>query len=288
MTRHQRQWTVRSIGIVAAGVALVAAVAVLPGDGAMASATTTAGGRSPLQPASPVHVNTNGHGRSVTNATQNSLNWAGYAVTGARFTDVTGSWTQPAVTCPKNQAQESAFWVGIDGFSGSDPTVQQVGTDSDCTQGHGKKGGGPNYYAWYELYPQAFVALSSTTYPVAPGDPLSASVSQSGSAYTLSISDGFKWSFSTTQTPSITPLDSSAEWVAEAPTSCAKHCKSVPLADFGSVGFTGASANHQAISAPAFTNYQITMSTKNAKKILAVPSALTSGGTAFTVTWLQN
>ena len=131
--------------------------------------------------------------------------WAGYAVTGATFTNVAGSWIQPTATCPKNQLQEAAFWVGIDGYSSSDPTVQQVGTDSDCTKEKGKTGGGPDYYAWYQLYPESDVVLSSSTYPVTPGDAITASVSVSGSVYTLAISDGSKWHFTTSQTPETQP-----------------------------------------------------------------------------------
>ena len=82
-----------------------------------------------------------------------SLDWAGYAVTGAVVTTVSGSWVQPAATCPGTKATESAFWVGIDGFAATDPTVQQIGTDSDCIKGSKKKPGGPSYYAWYEMYP---------------------------------------------------------------------------------------------------------------------------------------
>jgi hypothetical protein len=200
---------------------------------------------------------------------------------------VAGSWVQPTATCPKNQLQEAAFWVGIDGYSASDPTVQQIGTDSDCTKEKGKSGGGPNYYAWYQLYPQSDVVLSTTSYPVAPGDPLTASVSVSGSVYTLSIADGAKWHFSTSQTPTTQPLNSSAEWITEAPCT-GSHCKILPLADFGTVGFTGASANDQAISYSGFTGHQIDMTSKSGKKTKAQASALSGGGSAFSVDWLSN
>ena len=87
-------------------------------------------------------------------ATQTSVNWAGYAVTGPSVSNVAGNWAQPTATCPKNQNQQAAFWVGIDGYSATDPTVEQIGTDSDCTKATKRKPGGPNYYAWYQLYPQ--------------------------------------------------------------------------------------------------------------------------------------
>jgi hypothetical protein len=236
-----------------------------------------------MEPASPVHITTPKNGLTPESGTQTSLDWAGYAVTGPTFSNVAGSWTQPTAICPKNQVQQAAFWVGIDGYSSSDPTVEQVGTDSDCTKGK-KKGGGPNYYAWYQLYPQPDVVIPKT---VTPGDAISASVSVSGPVYTLTISDGSKWSYSIAQTPPTQPQNSSAEWIAEAPSSCTgSKCKILPLADFGSLGFTGASANGQAISSTAFTNDQINMTKKKGKVTLAQTSALAPGGSAFTITWL--
>ena len=52
-----------------------------------------------------------------------SSNWSGYAVTGVgstatvastsmSFTDVTGTWTQPAATCTPGQSTSAAIWVG--------------------------------------------------------------------------------------------------------------------------------------------------------------------------------
>lgn len=241
--------------------------------------------RSPLQAASPVHVNGVGHNGKPRSGTQNSLDWAGYAATGATFTTVAGSWTQPAATCPRSQAQEAAFWVGLDGFAPTDPTVEQIGTDSDCARG--KKAGGPTYYAWYQLYPQSDVVLPTRAYPVAPGDAIHAGVSVSGSAYVLTMSDGTKWQFTTTQTPTARPRNASAEWITEAPSSCsASKCKILPLADFRSVGFTAASADHQPISSSGFASYQINMTTKGGRKTKAQTSALTAGGSAFSVTWL--
>ena len=146
--------------------------------------------------------------------------------------------------------------------------------------------GGPSYYAWYQLYPQS-VAVLPPSYSVAPGDAISASVSVSGSVYTLSISDGTKWHYSTTKTPPTLPQNSSAEWIAEAPCTGSK-CKVLPLAAFGSVAFSGASANHQPISYSGFTDNQIDMTNKSGKKTEARTSALSAGGSAFTVTWLSN
>src|SRR5437899_2952963 len=71
-----------------------------------------------------------------------STNWSGFAVTGSGVTDAKGSWIVPSVTCSSSTTY-SSYWVGIDGYSSN--TVEQTGTDSDCSSGHGV------YYAWYEF-----------------------------------------------------------------------------------------------------------------------------------------
>jgi Peptidase A4 family len=224
------------------------------------------------------------------NSISKSTNWAGYAVTGTPVTSITGSWVEPSVTCPGTKVEQAAFWVGIDGFAASDPTVQQIGTDSDCTKKVKKVLGGPSYYAWFEMYPSALVVLPSATYPVSPGDVISASVTSSGSSYVLAMSDSGRWSYSTTQVPATAPpLNASAEWITEAPTLCTKSaCKVVSLADFGSVPFSGATVNGLAIDAAGLSDNQITMTkTLTSKKDKASTSALGPSGESFTVTWVH-
>jgi hypothetical protein len=60
-----------------------------------------------------------------------SANWSGFAVTGSKFTNAAGSWHVPGVDCAKTPNTYSSFWVGIDGYS--DKTVEQIGTESDCS-----------------------------------------------------------------------------------------------------------------------------------------------------------
>ncbi len=218
-----------------------------------------------------------------------SLDWAGYAVTGSGVTSVSGSWVQPTVTCPGTKLQQSAFWVGIDGFAASDPTVEQVGTDADCTKKAKKNPSHPVHYAWFELYPAGLVVLPPAIYPVVPGDVLSGSVQVSGSSYVITLVDAGRWTFHTTQTPASQPQNSSAEWITEAPTLCTgTKCKVAPLADFGSIGFTGATVNGMPIATSGLAQHEITMTTKKAKAVKAAPSILSSGGSAFSVSWFQN
>ncbi len=227
------------------------------------------------------------HGLSSVNGKSSSTDWAGYAVTGSGVKTVSGSWKQPAVTCPVNQVQQAAFWVGIDGFSQSDPTVQQIGTDSDCTKTAGKSTGTPNYYAWYEMYPQSVVYIPKGMYPVYPGDVIGTRVSHTGTSYTLSISDTTRrWAFTTVQTATTTPLNSSAEWIVEAPCSAATPCTVLPLADFHTIAMSGL-VDGSTISGSGLSVHQITMVTSGGT-VKASPSALSPSGGTFTVAWKHN
>jgi hypothetical protein len=227
------------------------------------------------------------HG-STGNDTVTSSNWAGYAVQAAsQFTDVKGSWVQPAVTCNTPSAQYAAFWAGIDGYSSN--SVEQLGTDSDCT-GRNR----PSYYAWYEMYPAYSVNISTTKYPVKPGDAMSAEVSVSGTTFTLSMSDATeRWSFSTTQSGSGL-AQSSAELIAESPEICNHSCKLAQLSDFGTVNFTGSQAALAGGTDEPFSSFTADngphdiIATTSAGQVRAQPSALSAAGTAFSIAWEHN
>jgi hypothetical protein len=201
----------------------------------------------------------------ITNST--STNWSGYAATGGPFTSVSASWTQPGASCGAGETSYSSFWVGLDGYSSN--TVEQTGTDADCSSGT------PRYYAWYEMYPKFPVNLSN---PVQPGDSMSASVSvANGGRFTLTISDSTRnWTVSTTQRLNKASL-SSAEVIAEAPSS---RGGVLPLANFGTVSFSGASAN--GVSLSSFNPDDITM--QSGSTVKAQPGKISSSG-SFSVTW---
>ena len=209
-----------------------------------------------------------------------SSNWSGYAVQtnltnpqNGAVTYVTGSWTVPAVTCTGSAAY-SSVWAGIDGYS--DNTVEQLGTDQDCTSS------GPRYYAWYEMYPKFPTNLN---YVVKPGDVISAEVSYVGSnKFILTMSDPAQgWKFSTTQRSRA--QRSSAEWIVEAPWSGGV----LPLADFGTANISHATAtlnNHTGpIDDNAWQYDRIVMDNPNGQT--ATPSNLsgTRSGSNFSVTW---
>jgi hypothetical protein len=240
--------------------------------------------------------------RHVTNV--QSQNWSGYADNQDTYNSVAASWTQPTVNCnaggggaagifngllggdglgnllgPGSSA--SSFWVGLDGYSSN--SVEQLGADSDC---NGKT---PTYYAWWEMFPNPSQPLSSS-YPVHPGDQMTAWVASNGSGtdFYLALKDSTAgWSFATNQTASPGFGRTSAEVVAEAPSSCnILFCSELPLADFGQVGFGSAdlidnAGNNGSIA--AFNANAITMASGN--KTLAVPSDLSADGRSFSVSW---
>ena len=201
----------------------------------------------------------------ITNST--STNWSGYAATGAKFTSISSSWSEPTVICGAGETSYSSFWVGLDGDTSN--TVEQTGTDADCSSGV------PQYYAWYEMYPKYPSNLTGT---VRPNDALTASVTTDGvGRFTLSIADSTQhWSFITTQRLNHAAL-ASAEVIAEAPSS---RSGVLPLADFGSVNFGASNAN--GVSLASFNPDQIAMVSGSTTK--AQPSSIQSNG-SFSVTW---
>jgi Peptidase A4 family len=215
-----------------------------------------------------------------------STNWSGYAVESpTQFTEVTGTWVEPPASCTTTGHTYAAFWVGLDGYNSK--SVEQLGTDSDCT-----KANSPSYYAWYEMYPAASVSISTTQYPVKPGDTMTASVTRSGTSYTLAITSSEGWTFSTTQAGS--DANSSAEWIAEAPDTCLLvFCTNAHLTNFGTVTFTNSQAATGGALQPvsSFTTnsgpHDITMTTSSGVT-RAQPSALTTNGEGFSDTWHHN
>lgn len=210
-----------------------------------------------------------------------STNWGGYAVSGSPFTDATGTWVQPTATCTSRSDQYASFWVGIDGYSSD--SVEQLGTDSDCV------GTTPSYYAWWEMYPKNSVELSTRTYPVKPGDTLTADVHVSGTSFTLSLKSSEGWTFTTTQTGSGLS-QSSAEWIAESPEICSNRCTLAQLADFGTMGFTNAQAAlsggaDQPISAFTASGGPHNITCVTSSGTVRDSSSALTGGNAFTITW---
>lgn len=228
-----------------------------------------------------------------------STNWSGYAVTGSNFTQVTGSWIVPASSCAAGSSAEyAAFWIGLDGWNSN--SVEQTGTDSDCSNGT------PSYYAWYEFYPEPSYYAGRMT-NLKPGDVMTASVSYNSSKtqFTATITDTTSGAtYTATYSPSRfrggTPARSSAEWIAEAPSGyVGRKIEVLPLADFNVIKLgpdftlpadaqtatigTGSPASIGSFGANVNSTTMVTDTSPSAP--MATPSPLTSDGTSFYVTW---
>jgi hypothetical protein len=213
-----------------------------------------------------------------------SSNWSGYAAESSiaspanNFVNaVSGNWQVPTLTCSPSQNTYVAIWVGIDGYS--DGTVEQTGTEQQCVSGVQQN------YAWVEMYPHPMQTISGMT--VSPGDAFTASVTVTNTGqFAISIKDSTTGkSFSNTYNAKSAQRQS-AEWIVEAPYSGGV----LPLANFGTVGFTNAqfttSTGTFAIDGKGQGTYDtITMQDPNGGT--ATPSALSDSGAAssFTVTY---
>ena len=196
-------------------------------------------------------------------------------------------WAVPTLTCPPGATTSAAQWPGI----GDGTSVVQDGTEGSCSSS-----GAPEYFAWYELFGDASVyggnavALDTSTYPVSPGDAITASVSISGATWTLSLNDTTKqWTFTFT-TPSSTPALSqgSAEVMVECPGYCSSGSYGVAgLANFGAVRFTGVTADLNGYTAPITAFSPIAQQMTRGSTLQAAPGRLDPGGD-FIDTWYAN
>ena len=234
---------------------------------------------------------------------QASSNWAGWVATAvprsasvaSHFTNVSGSWVQPAATCAPDQTTFAAFWVGLGGYAPRSKALEQIGSEADCSS-HGQL----FYYAWYELVPRPPVTIARLT--ITPGDSISASVHVSSDHVTLTLTDnttGAVRFVKRTVMHSPAPDTSAAEWIAEAPASCSgnSNCRPLRLTNFGQIGFTAASASsigtdgsHTGpIDDPVWDSGAILLSSNGHARYsvneasYALPSSLSPGGAAFTV-----
>jgi hypothetical protein len=214
-----------------------------------------------------------------------SYNWSGYAVTGSDFTSAKGSWKVTKADCAKTPNSYEVAWVGIDGYS--DSTVEQTGTLTYCD------GSTAEYYAWYEFYPLEDIEVIND-YKATPGDVIDASISFADGEFTLTITNettGKTFSKKGKQTAK----RASAEWILEAPASSSGI---LPLADYGTISFgddytdvTGTNTASDKAKTGPISDFgtanvkEITMVNESTKAKESVPTALTTDGSSFKVSW---
>ena len=228
--------------------------------------------------------------------TQTSSNWAGYAVTGSAFTSVSATWVQPTATCTSAGSTWSAFWVGLGGFDEDSEALEQIGTAADCSAS-----GKAAYTVWYELVPAAPVTVKLK---VRPGDVIAASVAVTGQAVTLKLRNVTTKGYVVKKLRMAEPDVSSAEWIAEAPSTCTSsgRCDVLPLTNFGTVAFSAAkatAAGHTGtISDAAWSAVAIELRggaggffpsrfVVDVPAADALPAPLSTDGASFAVAWQQ-
>jgi hypothetical protein len=219
-----------------------------------------------------------GHASTIKGQTDvDSTNWSGYADTGTGFSWVKARWTEPTATCG-SALSLAAFWVGIDGFSSD--SVEQDGTLIECD------GGTPFYFTWWEMYPTNDVQVVGET--LEPGDAIMAEVIRTGTSYKLSVVDSTNPanSFTTHQTCSDC-ANSSAEWIAEAPSSSSGI---EPLAQFSNFKVQDATVKTTSVGAKTISSfpYDVITMVDTSGKVEAKPGALSSSGMHFIVVWKRS
>jgi len=225
-----------------------------------------------------------GHARAIRNVTATqAFNWSGYAdatSTKQKFTKVSGSWTTPSVTC-NAEDQITSNWVGLDGLSlpkFTNSTVEQLGTISWCFQKT------PTYFTWFEMPKAGLVEVGTS---LQPGDKITASVTRSGTTYTLKLTDSTHTanSFTRTATCALTVcLDASAEWISERPSFS---IGTAPQAHYNAFKITNGAQTSSGKAGTISTGpgvKAITMRDATNSYDLNTVSGLT-GGNSFSTTW---
>jgi len=166
-----------------------------------------------------------------------SSNWSGAVLSSGAGTykSVTASFVVPTPKTPSggSGSYSASAWVGIDGDTcGS--AILQTGVDFTVD------GGSVSYDAWYEWYPD--YAYDFSGIPISAGNTIkltvTASSTKAGSAVIENVTTGKTVTKSITSTSALCEQD--AEWIVE---DYEEGSSLVPLANFGTVTFTGASAS---------------------------------------------
>lgn len=215
----------------------------------------------------------------------NGLNWGGYIArsNGSKkhsVSYVSGSWAVPTITAQTLRTY-SFIWVGMDGYSND--TMEQIGT------GHKWGNGFQENIAWFQMYPDEPYKIKD--FPLTPGDQISSEVSYEGdNQFTLrlkNLTQGVVFTVPEKYSRSEHAHRSSAEWIVSLPT---KHSDVLPLANFTTVSFSCCTAKMHGIKggiglSSRWDAIPLTMTASDGTTAKATPSALTAGGTSFTITW---
>ena len=211
-----------------------------------------------------------------TNTVQTSTGWAGYQADSASAASVAASWTVPAVTCGSSTSAVD-FEAGL----GTTPVAGIVAT---CNYGFAQ------YHPWISTG-----MPSQLGYTTAPGDVVSASGTYDGpgdgmNEYTFALADQTQnWSYSLTLYSS-NSLGTSAQAgiepdtiVCEGIDFCFSMFQGEPLANFGTVNFTGATISGGAFGGSGGGTDQTNLVSGGSTE--AATSSLDGSGEKFSVSY---
>ena len=212
-----------------------------------------------------------------------SSHWAGYVAIprAGAFTAVQATWVQPRIRCDRPESSV-AFWIGLGGATRHARGLEQIGTSADCSDTLM-----PSYSAWSELIP-APARPVELPISVAPGDTITAQVAASDTTVTFTLRNVTTDEAFATEVPARLLDLSSAEWIVEAPSLCFQRCTTLPLAKFGNLTFTSATARTEGhmgtIKDSAWMHHRIKLITTR-EQPAALPSVLSADGRSFSVRW---
>jgi Peptidase A4 family len=230
------------------------------------------------------------NGAGMMGANGLELNWSGYVVGASNVTYVSGTFTVPVVSGPSSVDKvptDVSVWAGIDGYASG--TVEQAGVSGTFSS----KTNAGSYYAWWELYPHDYHKISSVS--VSAGDSVTASVTYSKGAFTLTLVDNSNGQ-SFTKTAKLSGAErNSAEWIVERGTLNYKGETIQPLATFSPVTFTGeeyavGGGAAQALQAAYDSGFalQLVMYGYSGTTGVYLDSVSVVASNSFTVTFLAN
>ncbi|KAI0035573.1 aspergillopepsin [Vararia minispora EC-137] len=187
---------------------------------------------------------------NATHPTQFSTNWSGAVLVAgsSTFKTVTGTFTVPTPREPSGGSgtHSSSAWVGIDGDT-CQTAILQTGIDFNVN------GGSVSFDAWFEWFPAFAQDFSGIT--VRAGDSITTTVTAtsltSGTATIVNHSTGQTVSHTFSGQPSL--CQENAEWIVE---DFQQGNSLVPLSNFGTVTFTGASAGGTSPSGATIINME--------------------------------
>jgi hypothetical protein len=210
------------------------------------------------------------------------LSWAGYVKSGS-ITDVTGQWTVPQISTDNPSSADTVTWVGVDGYPESNQYLLQAGTFQSIVDGS------PIYEAFYEVISPGYLGepvfpyQTNSSETVNPNDQMFVELKSSGTVWVITIKNMTKgWTDQTIQ--SYPSSASTAEWIIERPANrgtnptqysqLAKIDQPVTFQDL-TVNGNSPQLNQD--------NGLLMQSEVSPYPILAIPSAPSANGDAFTV-----